>query len=198
MSSYCLEKSIKLMYNVLLDRGYSPEEIEDYEDCEDDIISYGKIDAINCETGRSTAIRWIRSNKLRTEDITSVIGIKGFKNLTNWILICEEGVTTSSNQMLNLINKQPNRRIDIWTMAETQYNILKHEFSPEYIVLTEEEKLRVIAEYKIKNPIMNMPSILLNDPVCRHFGIGKGTFLKIIRNNIVMPGEKEITYRCVR
>jgi len=67
-----------------------------------------------------------------------------------------------------------------------ELDIRSHTLVPEHILLTEEERLSILAEYQIT--IDNLPKILISDPVIRLLGtednpIQPGDVIKIIRKS---------------
>lgn len=70
--------------------------------------------------------------------------------------------------------------------------ILKHELVPKHIVLTKEEKEKILKKYGVKEA--QLPKILASDPVVKLIGAKPGDLIKIIREE---NGKKYIYYRIV-
>ena len=66
-------------------------------------------------------------------------------------------------------------------MAEQKVEILKHFLVPEHIVLTEEEKKKVLQEKGIVE--QQLPKILKNDPVVKEIKAKEGDVIKITRSS---------------
>jgi DNA-directed RNA polymerase subunit H len=66
-------------------------------------------------------------------------------------------------------------------MLVEEFNILNHELVPEHIILKEGERKEILEKYKI-NP-MNLPRILINDPVVKALKAKEGDVLKIVRKS---------------
>ncbi len=62
-----------------------------------------------------------------------------------------------------------------------EFNILKHELVPEHIILSENEKKKLLEKFKIKPK--NLPKILTTDPVSKVLNAKEGDILKIIRRS---------------
>ncbi|MEM2226028.1 MAG: DNA-directed RNA polymerase subunit H [Candidatus Bathyarchaeia archaeon] len=72
-------------------------------------------------------------------------------------------------------------------------DILKHVLVPTHILLSEEEKRKVLEEYRIKP--YQLPYIRASDPVAKAIGAKKGDVIKIIRKSPT-AGES-VAYRYV-
>ncbi|HIQ50129.1 MAG TPA: DNA-directed RNA polymerase subunit H [Nanoarchaeota archaeon] len=75
----------------------------------------------------------------------------------------------------------------------TKFNILKHKLVPEHVVLSEEEKRKLLEKYNISEK--QLPKILAKDPVVKAIGAKPGDVIKIIRKSPVAG--KVIYYRLV-
>ena len=66
-------------------------------------------------------------------------------------------------------------------MLEKEYDILKHELVPEHVVMDEHQKKELFEKLGIK--AVNLPKILVNDPVVKAIGAKEGDVLKIVRKS---------------
>ncbi len=73
------------------------------------------------------------------------------------------------------------------------FNVLKHRFVPEHVVLSEEEKKKLLEKYNISEK--QLPKILAKDPVVKALGAKPGDVIKIIRSSPVAG--KVVYYRLV-
>ncbi|HDM67398.1 MAG TPA: DNA-directed RNA polymerase subunit H [Thermoplasmatales archaeon] len=79
------------------------------------------------------------------------------------------------------------------TEEKPVFDIMKHELVPKHIILSEEEKKKLLEKYRIDET--QLPKILHTDPVVIAIGAKPGQVLKIIRRS---PTAKEsIAYRIV-
>jgi len=64
---------------------------------------------------------------------------------------------------------------------EVSFNPLKHELSPKYEILSEEERVKLLKTYKVRPS--NLPKILDSDPAVRALGAKPGDIIKIVRKS---------------
>jgi len=62
-----------------------------------------------------------------------------------------------------------------------EVNILEHELVPQHILLSEEEKEKLLQELNVR--ISDLPKIKINDPAIRHLNPKPGDIVKIIRKS---------------
>ncbi|XP_033637118.1 DNA-directed RNA polymerases I, II, and III subunit RPABC1 [Asterias rubens] len=130
------------------------------------------------------------------------VGIKTIKaycqrmqeeNISRAIIIVQMGMTPSAKQSLGDM-AQCKYVLEQFLEAELLINITEHEFVPEHVVMTSEEKAELLSRYKLKEH--QLPRIQQGDPVARYFGLKRGQVVKIIR-----PSEtagRYISYRLVQ
>lgn len=73
--------------------------------------------------------------------------------------------------------------VRIYNIARLQFNILNHNLVPKHVVLSEEEKAKVIEKYHI-NADSELPEISRFDPVAIAIGIRPGQLCEITRNSL--------------
>ncbi|XP_033108338.1 DNA-directed RNA polymerases I, II, and III subunit RPABC1 [Anneissia japonica] len=129
------------------------------------------------------------------------VGIKTIKlyckrmqdeNISRAIIVVQVGMTPSAKQSLG--DMAPKYILEQFLEPELLINITEHEFVPEHVVMTNEEKAELLARYKLKEH--QLPRIQVGDPVARYFGLKRGQVVKIIR-----PSEtagRYISYRLVQ
>lgn len=77
---------------------------------------------------------------------------------------------------------------------KTKINVLEHELVPKHIILSEDEKQKVIEKYRITK-MSQFPSVLKSDPVVEAIGAKPGDLIKIIRKS--NTAGKAVYYRVV-
>eukprot|EP00794_Sanderia_malayensis_P007952 gene7953-8809_t len=129
------------------------------------------------------------------------VGIKTIKqyctrmqeeNINRAIIVVQQGMTPSAKQAL--VDMAPKYILEQFLETELLVNITEHELVPEHVVMTAEEKVELLARYKLKEH--QLPRIQQGDPVARYFGLKRGQVVKIIR-----PSEtagRYISYRLVQ
>lgn len=110
------------------------------------------------------------------------------------IVVLRNGITSFARSSVArlAVSKEP-CRIEFFQEDELLVNITKHQLVPQHILLSAEEKARVLARYKLKES--QLPRITLNDPVAKYFGMARGDVVKIIRKS--ETAGRYVTYRLV-
>mgnify|MGYP000193084433 CR=1 FL=1 len=62
-----------------------------------------------------------------------------------------------------------------------EINILEHELVPQHIILSEEEKEKLLKELNVK--LSDLPRIKISDPAIKHLNPKPGDIVKIIRKS---------------
>ncbi|KAK7100525.1 DNA-directed RNA polymerases I, II, and III subunit RPABC1 [Littorina saxatilis] len=128
------------------------------------------------------------------------VGIKTIKaycqqmqqdNIMRACIVVQTGMTPSAKQAL--VEMAPKYILEQFIETELLVNITEHMLVPEHVVMTPEEKVELLARYKLKES--QLPRIQQGDPVARYFGLKRGQVVKIIR-----PSEtagRYVSYRLV-
>jgi len=72
-------------------------------------------------------------------------------------------------------------------------NVLKHQMVPEHIIMSNEEVLALLTQYRIE--LKQLPKILVTDAVCKEIGARKDDVIKIERRSLT--AEEAVSYRLV-
>ncbi|XP_071847962.1 DNA-directed RNA polymerases I, II, and III subunit RPABC1-like [Apostichopus japonicus] len=114
------------------------------------------------------------------------------ENISRAIIIVQSGMTPSAKQSLS--DMAPKYILEQFLESEMLINITEHEFVPEHVVMTPEEKAELLARYKLKEH--HLPKIQQGDPIARYFGLKRGQVVKIIRPSDTAG--RYISYRLVQ
>ena len=88
-----------------------------------------------------------------------------------------------NDPLLNIINQiweQEGIFIIIFNIKRLQFNILKHDYVPQHVILSEEEAKKVNLKFNIKDN-KDFPQISRFDPVAQAIGMRPGQICKILR-----------------
>ncbi|KAH9253188.1 hypothetical protein BASA81_008870 [Batrachochytrium salamandrivorans] len=92
-----------------------------------------------------------------------------------------------------ILSLRPNVHIEVFTYSELLIDITEHEFVPQHTLLTEAEKLELLARYHVTET--QLPRMTIDDPISRYFGLTYGQVVKIIRQS--NAAGRAVTYRVV-
>jgi len=199
------------MLKVLRDRNY-PVEKSDFIDFgefvewsknhdeptvrKDMTLQYEKISTVKNKNTPSNKIivMWPIENKLGTNIREILIELESL-GVSRAIIIINDSVTNWGKGFINSLRIEKTY-IDIYTLAESQFNVMEHILVPDHKVCSNIEKKRVLASYSVKQD--EIPQIKLSGPIIRHLGATRGQLIKITRISETQPGHECVTYRIVR
>ena len=200
--NYRLWKSRETVIKMLITRGY--DEAEEYsldyetfkqwaEEGETDIRAIKEaLTLIFIKEKKNVLVTWLSDAKLG-ENLQLILSKMG-SNITRAIVIVDVGVTPSAKAIIKTLAKKK-IYIDVFTITETQFNLIDHEYIPKHEIKTKKEKKSLLKAYGITQA--DMPHIKTTDPVIKYLGATKGQLIKITRESDTQPGYKTIAYRIV-
>lgn len=116
------------------------------------------------------------------------VGIKAAKsfvvrvkdaNMHTGILVCVNPPSSACMKSFAAVENQVN--VEIFLEEQLLVNITKHELVPKHILLSKEEKKKLLQRYRLKES--QLPRIQRDDPVARYLGLKKGNVVKIVRRS---------------
>lgn len=133
-------------------------------------------------------------NGLNAEVIRIIMESLKLSGKKHIIVIYRGKITPNAKSTIAEMKKE--YRIELFNETEMQYDPTEHYLVPKHVILSKEEKEKLYATYSIKTSSM-LPSISCDDPIVRRIGAVKNQVVKIIRKDLIVPGEFEVFYRIV-
>lgn len=100
------------------------------------------------------------------------------QNYHTGIFISQQAISPSA---LRLLTGVPGRFCEHFQEQELLVNITHHELVPKHVLLSAEEKKRLLQRYRLKES--QLPRIQSGDPVAKYLGLRRGQVVKIIRRS---------------
>ena len=117
----------------------------------------------------------------------SAIGIKQMRafaqhistnNFHTGILITQASITPAALKIVPVVLPSI---IETFQEVDLLVNITRHELVPKHVLLSVEEKKRLLERYRLKES--QLPRIQTGDPVAKYLGLRRGQVVKIIRRS---------------
>jgi DNA-directed RNA polymerase subunit H (RpoH/RPB5) len=201
-----LWKSRNTIIEILIDRKYLISKSESILDLDDfvkklvdskDEARTRKNMMLSCEKRNSKDkinVIWPIENKLGT-NIRDIILFLESVEVKRAIIVINDSVTSWGGNFIKHL-KASKIYIDVYTLAESQFNITKHFLVPRHVLCSKLEKMKIINAYNTDKQD-KLPQIKQCDPIVRHFGACKGDLFRIIRSSETQGGMDSISYRIV-
>lgn len=116
------------------------------------------------------------------------VGIKQMRNFAQHlsssnfhtgILVTNVNITPAALKIIPAVASET--RIECFVEQDLLVNITHHELVPKHVLLSKEERSKLLARYRLKDT--QLPRIQLGDPVARYLGLRRGQVVKIIRKS---------------
>ena len=187
-------RSREIIYKMLNLRGYSTNQFESQTKEELNILFQHHQKKINYDVdsldmhikreGNSVLVKYILSDRVKTNNLEKLVENiyeSTLENSDTLIIITKDNVlkTRDSNKgrssfedylYRNYENKK--RFIQIFWLNSLLFDITQHELTPEYKILTEEEKQNVLDTYHITEDKMDY--LVFTDPLANFYGVRIG------------------------
>ena len=106
----------------------------------------------------------------------------------------ERGILVSSGRTTNAAKQAAKKkRIELLPKTFPVFDIFEHKLVPKHEILTQEEREKVLAEYRVKP--YQLPQIKASDPAVKAIGAKPGDILRITRKS--QTAGEHIAYRYV-
>lgn len=99
-------------------------------------------------------------------------------NFHTGVFITQTPISPSAVRLLNGI---PGRICEHFQEQDLLVNITRHELVPKHVLLSPEEKAKLLERYRLKES--QLPRMQVSDPVARYLGLRRGQVVKIIRKS---------------
>jgi len=100
------------------------------------------------------------------------------QNFHTGILVTQAPVTNAALKVVPAVHPI---LIETFQEQDLLVNITHHELVPKHVLLSVEEKKRLLERYRLKES--QLPRIQTGDPVAKYFGLRRGQVVKIIRKS---------------
>jgi DNA-directed RNA polymerase I, II, and III subunit RPABC1 len=120
--------------------------------------------------------------------VDSNVGIKQMRtfaqhlssnNFHTGILVTHVSITPAALKIIPAVASET--RIECFLEQDLLVNITHHELVPKHVMLSKEEKAKLLQRYRLKDT--QLPRIQVGDPVARYLGLRRGQVVKIIRKS---------------
>jgi DNA-directed RNA polymerase I, II, and III subunit RPABC1 len=118
----------------------------------------------------------------------SSVGIKQMRNFAQHlsqnnfhtgILVTNVSITAAAMKIIPAVASET--KIECFLESDLLVNITHHELVPKHVLLSKEERVKLLARYRLKDT--QLPRIQVGDPVARYLGLRRGQVVKIIRTS---------------
>lgn len=113
-----------------------------------------------------------------TKQVRAFNHIVGENNIHTGIFITQTPISPSA---VRLLSSLPNHICEHFQEQDLLVNITRHELVPKHVLLSPEEKSRLLERYRLKES--QLPRMQVSDPVARYLGLRRGQVVKIIRKS---------------
>ncbi|KAK1148531.1 DNA-directed RNA polymerases II 24 kDa polypeptide (RNA polymerase II subunit 5) [Aspergillus melleus] len=204
-----LWRTFKTVHELLADRGYSITEeelqlsLDDFKRKYADPLGYPDRNKMKITAAPSDAMLAkytplpSKSNPSPQPDCGTIyvefcadssgVGTKQVRAFNHWVdennfhtgvFITQTPISPSAVRLLSGV---PGRICEHFQEQDLLVNITRHELVPKHVLLSPQEKVRLLERYRLKES--QLPRIQVSDPVARYLGLRRGQVVKIIRKS---------------
>ncbi|KAJ5430726.1 DNA-directed RNA polymerase RPB5 subunit [Penicillium cf. griseofulvum] len=118
------------------------------------------------------------SSGVGTKQVRAFNHLVDENNFHTGIFITQTPISPSAVRLLSGV---PGRICEHFQEQDLLVNITRHELVPKHVLLSPEEKAKLLERYRLKES--QLPRIQISDPVARYLGLRRGQVVKIIRKS---------------
>jgi DNA-directed RNA polymerase subunit H (RpoH/RPB5) len=183
--SHEIANSIRVIYEMLKDRGYEEEDIAQLKSVSEHESHHQMRFHILL---KDICVFYDLNQKFSRDIVDSVNNIDS----PHFIFVIKASVTTSDSKKLMCIE---NKTCEIFSLLELQFNKTKHFLVPKHELIKDEKQIEeLVRSHNIKFK-SQFPHILRTDPMCKYLNAQPGNIVKIYR--ISPTSAESIIYRTV-
>lgn len=177
-------QAIKVLSEMVIDRGYKIDYLQNYDIYEKDEKENKESFFIKASMNDDIILCFINEEeKLNIQGIKDRISIMNKEGANACIIVYRSSVTSSAKKSLETLEYE----FELFGLHELQLNITKHRLVPRHSRVLPSEKEELDKKYKGKIPV-----ILSTDPVSRYYSFKKGDYIRITRK------DGSVIYRMVK
>ncbi|OGM48559.1 DNA-directed RNA polymerases I [Aspergillus bombycis] len=183
-----LWRTWRTVFEMLQDRGYEVTEeevqisLEEFKHKYSDPLGYPDRNKMKIQA-RPTEAMQLKYTALKTNSNPDPQPDCG----TIYVEFCPDSTGVGTKQTpispsaVRLLSGVPGRICEHFQEQDLLVNITRHELVPKHVLLSPEEKSRLLQRYRLKES--QLPRIQVSDPVARYLGLRRGQVVKIIRKS---------------
>ena len=160
------EKKARILIKL---RGYRVKKREQQKN----IISF----VVNMPREQKNALLWV----IPTQETVGIAYINQLKKAMDKMKIKRGMIVTSGRYTSAAKGKAKKEKIELIPRIFPAFNIFEHELVPKHELLTPEEKMKILTEYRVQP--YQLPRIRVADPAAKAIGARPGDIVRIIRKS---------------
>jgi len=102
-------------------------------------------------------------------------------NFSGGIYVTQSSITPAALKIIAAAQQVQGLVLETFQEQDLLVNITHHELVPKHVLLSSEEKRRLLERYRLKES--QLPRIQTGDPVAKYLGLRRGQVVKIIRKS---------------
>lgn len=194
-----LEKSRKVILEMLDDRGYDVSNYNQITQAEIDIMYKNTPTKIQSQLlpldlkvtnkndkSKNIIVKYVFNSKIKPSNIESILEEmlenEIIKPNDSLVLISKDKISNEQifDTHLDVIYKNLNVFVQSFWLDSLVINITHHELVPKHRIISDEDKQGLLQKYDI-NSLLQLPLILKTDPIAKYLGMKRGDVCEIKR-----------------